>query len=152
MIYIGIDPGMTGSMCIKHNDKIEFYDYKTEGILGYSEAILTVTFEMKLAYKITLEKVHSMSGQGVKSVFSFGQRLGELEGMLQTLDVEYDTVRPQTWQKSIGVPVKSGKEGIYNVVRITLEDDSVLLGPKGGIKDGKCDALGIVLHTEKVNS
>lgn len=89
-----------------------------------------------------IESVNSMPGQGVKSVFSFGQRLGELEGMLQTLEIGYEMPRPLTWQKACGVKPKSGKKGVYETLS-KIYPKAELLGPKGGINDGRCDALGI---------
>ena len=83
-----------------------------------------------------------MPSQGVRSVFSFGQRLGELEGMLQTLGLGYVMPRPQEWQKACGIKPKSGKKGTHEALS-KIYPKAELLGPKGGINDGRCDALGI---------
>jgi hypothetical protein len=97
---------------------------------------------------IILESVASMHGQGVKSVFSFGQRLGELEGMLQTMELGYDKVRPQAWQKICGVKPKSGKKGIYETIS-KIYPKAELLGSRGGILDGRCDALSMAHYARK---
>lgn len=147
-IIIGIDPGATGSMAtifLKNNivQQINFYDFKTNGIIGYINFLKTVKQLPEYSIvQIGLEKVHAMPKQGVKSVFSFGQRLGELEGMLITLKLGYIMPRPQDWQRECGVKPKSGKKGIYSVIS-KIYPDADLLGPKGGIIDGRCDALGI---------
>lgn len=135
--WAGIDPGAKGSLCILYEDgTVDFQDYK-DGLWGY-----IVTLQNTAITMVGLEKVHAMPGQGVTSMFSFGQRLGELEGMLQTLELGYVMPRPLEWQKACGVKPKSGKKGIYEVIS-KIYPKAQLLGPKGGIIDGRCDALGI---------
>lgn len=151
--WVGIDPGATGAMCILHEDNsIEFIDFKTNKLKGYIQKLVSeIAGPMgldNLPQMAAVEKVHSMPGQGVKSVFSFGQRLGELEGMLQTLDLGYDQIRPVAWQKACGVKPKSGKKGVHEVIS-KLYPKAELLGPQGGIKDGRCDALGIAHYLRK---
>lgn len=135
---VGIDPGASGSLCyIFEDNSIEFIDFKTNGLTNYITSLKSI-----LPQNVLLEKVHSFSRQGVKSMFSFGQRLGELEGMLQTLNLKYSFTTPQKWQKFCGVVPKSGKKGVYTAIS-TLYPNAPLLGPKGGLLDGRCDALGI---------
>lgn len=147
-VYIGIDPGASGSMCIITETSIEFYDFKKGGIPNYVKALQAL--DKNDTGFIYLEKVHSMTAQGVKSVFSFGQRFGELQGMLLTLGLDFNLVPPRTWQKQIGVEAKSGKEGIRKTVESYLNDTTVLYGPKGGLLDGRCDALGIALYGKQI--
>jgi hypothetical protein len=137
--WIGIDPGANGALCKLYSDsKVEFFDFKKVGIEGYVDSGLLNPHLQAIA----IEKVASRTGQGVKSVFSFGQRLGELEGMCKTLYLDYSLVPPQRWQKFCGVLPKSGKQGVYAAVS-KLYPHAQLLGPKGGLLDGRCDALGI---------
>jgi hypothetical protein len=117
---------------------MEFLDFKTGGISVYAKLLKTI----KKPTMVTVEDVFSMTGQGVKSVFSFGQRLGEIEGMLQTLEIGYVKVRPQVWQKLCKVEPKSKKAGVYAAVS-KIYPTAPLTGPKGGLIDGRCDALGI---------
>ena len=42
-----------------------------------------------------------MPRQGVKSMFSFGQRLGEVIGVLEAYELTYNLVTPQQWQKKL---------------------------------------------------
>lgn len=140
--WIGIDPGATGAMCILYeNNTVVFKDFKTIGLQGYSEILMTRPINSSLVM-VGLEKVNAMPGQGVKSMFSFGQRLGELQGMLITLKLGYVSPRPLEWQKACGVTPKSGKKGIYQAIS-KIYPNAALLGPKGGIIDGRCDALSI---------
>ncbi len=149
MICIGIDPGAKGAMCIfdtRAPKDLTFVDFNMEDYINKLRFIMATT-PTEVGVSIYLEEVHSMPRQGVASTFKFGVRFGELLGMLQTLDAPYKLVRPQTWQKAIGVPAKSGKQGIYETV-LPYSSDELLKGPKGGIKDGRCDALGIALYAK----
>ena len=137
MVYIGIDPGAKGSMCVIGNGKVLFKDFDLKEYSSTLKPFLD-TDELMVA----IEKVHAMPGQGVSSSFSFGQRLGELEGMLTALQIPYELVAPKDWQKACGIPAKSDKKGIASVIQ-KLYPTAELYGNKGGLRDGRSDALGL---------
>ena len=137
MVYIGIDPGAKGSMCVIDNGKVTFKDFDLK---EYSNTLKTLCNPYELM--VAIEKVHAMPGQGVSSSFSFGQRLGELEGMLTALQIPYELVAPKDWQKACGIPAKSDKKGIASVMQ-KLYPTAELYGNKGGLRDGRSDALGL---------
>jgi len=139
--WIGFDPGKSGAMCVLHEDNtVELYDFAKGGIPLYAK-----NMPKKGVVAVGLEKVHAMPGQGVTSMFSFGQRLGELEGMLATLEVGYDMPTPQKWQRALNISkkgVKTTKKDIHAVIS-KIYPQAELLGSRGGIMDGRCDALAI---------
>ena len=137
MVYIGIDPGAKGSMCLISNGKVVFKDFDLK---EYSNTLKTFCNPSELM--VAIEKVHAMPGQGVSSSFSFGQRLGELEGILTALQIPYELVAPKDWQKACGIPAKSDKKGIASVMQ-KLYPTAELYGNKGGLRDGRSDALGL---------
>lgn len=139
MVYIGIDPGAKGSMCLIANGKVLFKDFDLKEYSSTLKAFLD-TDDTELM--VAIEKVHAMPGQGVSSSFSFGQRLGELEGMLTALQIPYELVAPKDWQKACGIPAKSDKKGIASVMQ-KLYPTAELYGNKGGLRDGRSDALGL---------
>ena len=139
MVYIGIDPGAKGSMCLISNGKVLFKDFDLKDYSSTLKAFLD-TDDTELM--VAIEKVHAMPGQGVSSSFSFGQRLGELEGMLTALQIPYELVAPKDWQKACGIPAKSDKKGIASVIQ-KLYPTAELYGNKGGLRDGRSDALGL---------
>lgn len=148
-VLVSCDPGASGSMCcIYDNGKLEFVDFKKEGLTGYIrklKELLKTNIQIKSA---AIEAVYAMRGQGVTSTFTFGCRRGELEGMFQTLEIPYELVRPQEWQKACGVVPKSGKKGIYETIS-KIYPEAELTGPKGGLLDGRCDALGMAHFLRK---
>ena len=139
MLYIGIDPGAKGSMCLIANGKVLFKDFDLKEYSNTLKAFLD-TDDTELM--VAIEKVHAMPGQGVSSSFSFGQRLGEIEGMLTALQIPYELVAPKDWQKACGIPAKSDKKGIASVIQ-KLYPTAELYGNKGGLRDGRSDALGL---------
>lgn len=145
-LYAAIDPGANGCLCfLSDTGEVEFYDFAKVGLAGYVKALQSVETPFTM---VVIEAVSAMRGQGVTSVFSFGQRLGELEGMLITLGIGYEKTRPQKWQKTCSIPAKSGKKGTYEVMS-KLYPEAELSGPKGGIMDGRCDALGLAHYLRK---
>ena len=139
MVYIGIDPGAKGSMCVISNGKVVFKDFDLK---EYSSTLKAFLDTNDTELMVAIEKVHAMPGQGVSSSFSFGQRLGELEGMLTALQIPYELVAPKDWQKACGIPAKSDKKGIASVMQ-KLYPTAELYGNKGGLRDGRSDALGL---------
>lgn len=96
MIVIGIDVGAKGALCLIQNKKIEYLiPFKT--IKSYIPLLTRMKNNENIS--IYVEQVHSMPRQGVKSMFSFGQRLGEIIGCLEALELKYELVLPQQWQK-----------------------------------------------------
>lgn len=135
MTYIGIDIGSKGALCLIKKDIILLEDFN---LRTYIATLQTVTGSVMVG----VEKVHAMPKQGVRSMFSFGQRLGEIEGVLQTLAIPYELVRPREWQKNAGIPVKSTKHVIADIL-LKLYPTVDLYGPRGALKDGRSDALGL---------
>jgi hypothetical protein len=138
MTIVGIDPGANGTLCMFQDNKLNFSDFKHSGLLQYINLLKSTKPDI-----VILESVHSMPGQGVKSMFSMGQRLGELEGMLQALSISYDLVKPQKWHKACNIPPKSNKKQIAQHM-LKLYPQAELYGPKGGLLDGRSDALGLM--------
>lgn len=119
MIYIGIDPGLSGAIAV--------FDMKKGHLSVIDMPVVEVERNGKkkrelspamLAHVLGLigkpstafvERVGAMPGQGVSSVFSFGRSLGTIEGALAALQIPMTLVVPQAWQKACGV--RGGKDG-----------------------------------------
>ena len=50
-----------------------------------------------------VEHVGAMPGQGVTSMFNFGQNFGYIKGLLEAFQIPYELVRPQKWKKEFGI-------------------------------------------------
>jgi crossover junction endodeoxyribonuclease RuvC len=59
-----------------------------------------------------LEKVHAMPKQGVTSCFTFGQNYGFIRGLLTALEIPFEDVTPNAWQKQAGLLRRNKDETI----------------------------------------
>lgn len=100
MIYIGIDPGKGGALAYIMPDGLV-------NVIPYDESSYKFVLEAIASRKdpamCCLEHVTAMPGQGVTSMFTFGQLFGWLQGMLQAFDIPYQLVRPQKWKREFGI-------------------------------------------------
>jgi len=109
MIIIGIDPGVSGAICILNNGKIvELYEMPTmiDGKKNKKQvngAEITNIFQKELINetnsKVIIEHVSAMPGQGVTSMFNFGQSFGVVKGICAALRLPIYFVRPAKWKK-----------------------------------------------------
>ena len=111
MLVIGIDPGISGSICFFQDGKIidvVEMPTMTEGkknkkqVNGsqicneISERIKKID---KKNIKVIIEQVSAMPGQGVTSMFNFGQSYGILKGICSAMQLPMYFVRPTKWKK-----------------------------------------------------
>ena len=111
MLIIGIDPGITGSICFfqdgKIVDAIEMPNMsegkknkkQVNGAQIYYEISLRIKDTKKEDIKVIIEQVSAMPGQGVTSMFNFGQSFGILKGICSAMQLPMYFVRPTKWKK-----------------------------------------------------
>ena len=110
MLIIGIDPGISGSICFFEDGKIlEVIEMPvmTEGkknkkqINGaqiYNEFLKRINNKDN-EIRVVIEQVSAMPGQGVTSMFNFGQSFGILKGICSAMQLPIYFVRPAKWKK-----------------------------------------------------
>jgi len=114
---LGIDVGLNGAIAIVEGDQlIEVHDMPTFTVERNAKnkrmvnaAELARLIRQSAPASAYLERLSAMPGQGVTSMFSMGQSLGVVLGILAALDIPTTTIPPRTWQKAIDVP--QGKDG-----------------------------------------
>jgi len=111
MLIIGIDPGITGSICFFEDGKIlDVVEMPTmtegkknkrqvNGSQVYNEISKRIKHLDKKDIKVIIEQVSAMPGQGVTSMFNFGQSFGILKGMCSAMQLPMYFVRPTKWKK-----------------------------------------------------
>lgn len=108
MIYIGIDPGKDGALAWACDDgEIHAVPFDPD---AYKNALRAVSGSAI----VCLEHVTAMPGQGVTSMFTFGENFGWLKGLLEANEIPYELVRPQKWKKEFGI---SGKNQSIDVCK-----------------------------------
>lgn len=109
-IIIGIDPGLDGAIAIREDEKISLFDTPTLEIRnGKKKKRLCDTQGMVHILKpyidkdthVGLEKIHSMPGQGVASMFSMGEGFGIWKGLIAMAGFKLTLVTPQAWKKKM---------------------------------------------------
>lgn len=105
MKYIGIDPGSTGALAIIGDDQQpRIYDF---GTIEFSDALY---YSTNGDCRALVEKVSSMPGQGVHSVFKFGHAAGMVEGMLQAYKIPYELITPGKWWRIVADSATKGPD------------------------------------------
>ncbi len=111
MFIIGIDPGISGAICFFENGKIiEIIDMpimndgkknkkQVNGAQIYNEIYEQIKNIPKHEINVVLEQVSAMPGQGVTSMFNFGQSFGVIKGICAAMRLPLHFVRPAKWKK-----------------------------------------------------
>ena len=111
MLIIGIDPGISGSICFLKDGKIvDVIEMPTmtegkknkkqvNGSQIFNEISDKIKNIDKKDVKVVIEQVSAMPGQGVTSMFNFGQSFGILKGICSTMQLPMYFVRPAKWKK-----------------------------------------------------
>ena len=110
-MIIGIDPGISGSICFLQDGKIlDVIEMPTmtegkknkrqvNGSQIYNEILKRITKYEKQEIRVVIEQVSAMPGQGVTSMFNFGQSFGILKGLCSAMRLPMYFVRPAKWKK-----------------------------------------------------
>ena len=111
MLIIGIDPGISGSICFFEDGKIlEVIEMPTmtegkknkrqvNGSQIYNEISKRIGQNNQKYIRVVIEQVSAMPGQGVTSMFNFGQSFGILKGICSAMQLPMYFVRPARWKK-----------------------------------------------------
>lgn len=99
MIYIGIDPGKDGAMAvILENRAVEIAAFDRDRYRNFLEY-----WSDSSEIRCCLERVNAMPGQGVTSMFRFGENFGFIQGLLTAYSIPYELVTPQKWKKEFQI-------------------------------------------------
>ena len=109
MKIIGIDPGLSGAIAVVQNNKVlAIYDMpvmaegkKNKKQLNSAQLvnIIRENTENEDEIAVVVEHVNAMPGQGVTSMFNFGQTFGAIKGICAALKLPIFFVRPSKWKK-----------------------------------------------------
>lgn len=137
---MGIDPGLRGGYaCLGmgavagplpiQSDEIDIYRFSS--IVSMHEPDLVV-----------VEWAQAMPKQGVVSTFKYGKGFGKILGMLETLGIAHQLVRPRAWKSTVLAGTKKNKSAAINYVRCRYPKVNLMPGrcrkPHDGIADAVC--------------
>lgn len=110
MFIVGIDPGLKGGIAYYSPSALFAHRTPTIDVPFVKKGKKTTRADMDLnecrimlqrddISHVFLEQVNAMPGQGVTGMFRFGQNLGQWQGLLTGMGLDYTLVRPQVWKR-----------------------------------------------------
>ena len=111
MLIIAIDPGINGAICFFENGEvIDVLEMPTmaegkknkrqvNGHQLYNELSYRIKKYNMQNINVVVEQVSAMPGQGVTSMFNFGQSFGVIKGICAAMQLPIFFVRPAKWKK-----------------------------------------------------
>ena len=119
MKIIGIDPGLSGAIAILEDKKVfsvsdmpvmaEGKKNKRQLNSAQLVNIIRENTNPKEDIAVVVEQVNAMPGQGVTSMFNFGQTFGAIKGICAALRLPIFFVRPSKWKKHFNL-INSSKD------------------------------------------
>ena len=121
MLIIGIDPGISGAICFFEDGEVKnIIDMPSmaegkknkrqiNGNQLYNEIITNIKNIPKKNICVVVEQVSAMPGQGVTSMFNFGQSFGVIKGICSAMQLPIHFVRPAKWKKYFNL-IKTEKD------------------------------------------
>lgn len=163
-LTFGIDPGTSGAIAVIHDNKpVALYDMplmarKAGGDMVDGRGLATLLRKHRVdthgaAVLVALEQVAAMPGQGVSSMFRFGQADGIIRGVVAAMRMPLVTVPPLRWKGTFGLrgskasPIEKDATRALAIERFPHLRD--LLKRKKDV--GRADALFIGLHAYGMN-
>lgn len=142
-MYLGIDPGLSGGIVFLNENEVHSTKMPTtdKDIWDLFNTHREISFAI-------IEKVHSMPGQGVVSMFKFGMIYGKLLMALTALEIPFEEVTPQKWQKALGIVPKSRDE-TKTEFKNRLKIKAQQLFPKEKVTLATSDALLIATYCQR---
>lgn len=127
MVVAGIDPGKKGGLFVLSDvDDLQSFAYtipilklmdsssKLKEKPDYANWEHNWSQALKCANHVYIEQVHAMPGQGVTSMFSFGQTFGFMHCIVVASGIPYTFISPQKWKKLANIPPKSSGDDSRN--------------------------------------
>ena len=109
MKIIGIDPGLSGAIAILEKNKVlSLFEMpvmaegkKNKRQLNSAQLVKLLKDNISKDEEVcvVVEQVNAMPGQGVTSMFNFGQTFGAIKGICAALGLPIFFVRPSKWKK-----------------------------------------------------
>ena len=150
MLIIGVDPGISGSICFFENGKIiDVIEMPTmtdgkknkrqvNGAQIYNEISARINNIEKKDIRVIIEQVSAMPGQGVTSMFNFGQSFGILKGICSAMQLPMYFVRPAKWKKYFSL-INSEKDASRTKAIEMFPYFSSQLSKKKRLKQSRCN-------------
>ena len=157
MLIIGIDPGIAGAICFFEKGEIlDVIDMPTmaegkknkrqvNGRQIFNEISARIKNYQIDDINVVVEQVSAMPGQGVTSMFNFGQSFGIIKGICSAMQLPIFFVRPAKWKKHFDLINSQKDASRTKVIEIFPKISSILSKKKDA---NKADAILIASFFE----
>tara|TARA_R110002124_G_C8974544_1_gene515763 strand:- start:18485 stop:18988 length:504 start_codon:yes stop_codon:yes gene_type:complete len=147
---LGIDPGEKGAAVLIDIDT-EKIIYMTDLSKEPEQQLQELLYKYGNPKHCFIEKVGSRRGNSAQAMFTFGENYGAIKAVLRLNKVDFNEVLPQKWQSWCGIygansATKNGTKLKAFELCKKVYGSGIFLGARGGLKDGRCDALLISLY------
>ena len=158
MLIIGIDPGISGAICFFEKGKVlDVIDMPTmaegkknkrqiNGRQIFNEISSRIKNYSSNDIKVVVEQVSAMPGQGVTSMFNFGQSFGVIKGICAAMQLPIFFVRPAKWKKYFELINSQKDASRTKAIEIFPKISSILSKKKDA---NKADAILIASYFEE---
>ena len=159
MLIISIDPGINGAICFFENGEVKDVlemptmaegkknKRQVNGRQMYNELSSRIKDYKTQNINVIVEQVSAMPGQGVTSMFNFGQSFGVIKGICAAMQLPIFFVRPMKWKKHFEL-INSQKDASRTKAIEMFPKISSILSKK---KDSnKADAILIASFYENI--
>ena len=159
MLIISIDPGINGAICFFENGEVKDVlemptmaegkknKRQVNGRQMYNELSSRIKAYNTQNINVIVEQVSAMPGQGVTSMFNFGQSFGVIKGICAAMQLPIFFVRPIKWKKHFEL-INSQKDASRTKAIEMFPKISSILSKK---KDSnKADAILIASFYENI--
>jgi hypothetical protein len=143
VIYIGIDPGLTGGITMMKGDELEVIMMpKTEqDIMNLFSRVKYKVLDNVMKIKCIIEAQHAFPGMAAGAQWSFAQHYGFLRGCLVSLQIPFIEVSPQKWMSYFGL--KKTKEEDKRTYKKRILQKAQNLYPQSSVALQTADSLMI---------
>jgi crossover junction endodeoxyribonuclease RuvC len=148
MIVLGIDPGLNGAYAVLGKTVVAEPMPTTPGEIDIYQ-LSSIIFEHEPDL-VMIEWAQSMPKQGVASTFKYGKGFGMILGMLETLHISHQLVRPRAWKADVLAGTKKDKVAAISYVRRKYPGVDLLPGKRRKPHDGMADAVCIAEYGLRV--
>ena len=144
--FIGIDPGRQGAFAVLDGNVliVDMPETTARGIDLIMVSDIMDAFDPDETL-VGLESNTARPGEVPDYAMRFGWQTGNLEALLYARGFKVRLIAPQLWTGRMGIPGKDHFGSIEQ--RAAMCDElypaasTLIRGPKGGLKDGRIDAL-----------
>ena len=158
---MGVDPGLTGAIAlIDAEGKVEMWDMPVKKYDGKNhlnnKALHRLFGTLAHATRLcTIEEARGFPGQSSVTGFKQGVVYGQTLAAAEVMGIPNMTVLAFVWKKNILAGYKDKRDkkvSVAHAVKLFPSVEEYLYGPKGGVKDGRAEALLLAEYGRRVYS